>query len=162
MKQKSGFTLIELLVAVGILGIVGGISTIIFFTTLQGTSKSEVVREVKQNGDYALTVMERLIRNATAITSTCDGTPQPTLIIINPDQSTTQFSLSATAQIASNAGFLTNNKVSASNLSFTCTRTPGQPDVVVISFTLSQAGSPTRPAEKASIDFRTTVSLRTY
>jgi len=156
MRKVKGFTLIELLVAIGILGIVGGITTIIFFTTLQSSSKSEVLREVKQNGDFAISVMERMIRNANSVNS-CSGS-STSLTITNPDGRTTQFSLSGT-QIASNGAMLTSTKVSASNLSFTCTRTSGKPDVVGISFTLSQAGSPTRPEERASMTFQTSFTL---
>ena len=159
-KRRAGFTLIELLVAIGIMGIVGGIATIILFTTLQSAGKSDIMREVKQNGSFALTIMERMVRNATAIVSDCPQTGS-SLTIENPDGQTTTFSLSG-IQIASTGGMLTNNKVAVNNLSFTCSRTSGRPDVVAISFTLSQAGSTTRPEEQAQMTFQTTVSLRTY
>ena len=167
VKKQKGFTLVELLVAIGILGVVGGIATIILFTTLRSASKSDIMREVKQNGDYAISVMERMIRNATGVESTCLGSGT-SLTINNPDGRTTTFSLGGTSniQIASvsalGTGFLTNEKVAATGLNFTCSRTPGKPDVVSINFTLSQPGTPTRPEERALINFQTTVSLRTY
>lgn len=160
VKRQTGFTLIELLVAIGIMVTVGALASGLFFTILKQSSKTNILTEVKQNGDYAISVMERMIRNAAGVESSCPGSGN-SLIIRNPDGETTQFSLSGT-QIASTGGMLTGNKVSASNLSFTCTRTLGKPDIVSISFTLSQPGTPTRPEERALMDFQTTVSLRTY
>ncbi|TSC53513.1 MAG: Uncharacterized protein LiPW16_370 [Microgenomates group bacterium LiPW_16] len=135
--KQQGFSLVELLVAIGILGIVGSIATVILFTTLQSASKSDILREVKQNGDYAISVMERMVRNATTVEVGCPvggGTLTGTsLRIKNPDERTTTFRAEASesvTKIASTGGMLTNNKVSASNLSFICTRTPGKPDVV--------------------------------
>jgi len=43
-----------------------------------------------------------------------------------------------------------------------CTQSGSKPPIVVIDFSLSQAGSSTRPEEQASVDFQTTVSLRNY
>lgn len=163
MNEKSkvfyGFTLIEMLVAVAILGTVGLISTQIFFTTLRGASKSDIIREVKQNGDYALTGMERMIRNAVSVTS-CFAS---SLTIKNPDNNTTTFSLTS-GQIASNGASLTNNlKVTVTSSSlFTCTLIAGKPDVVNISFTVAQKDAAAGAEETSTMNFQTTVSLRTY
>ena len=165
--KKKGFTLIEMLVSVAILGTVGLISTQIFFTTLRGAGKADIIREVKQNGDYALTVIERMIRNASGVTSVCDGTTANSLTIKNLDGNETSFQLSG-GQIASVSatltgnGTLTGNKVAVNNLAFICLRTPGKPDVVNISFSVSQAGAGAGPEEISAMNFQTTVSLRTY
>lgn len=160
LEHWRGFTLIEMLVAVAILGTVGLVSSRIFFTALRGASKSDVIREVKQNGDYALTVMERMIRNAVDITSVCP-TIANSLTIKNLDGNSTTFSL-AGGQISSNSASLTNNKVIVSGLSFTCLRTTGKPDVINISFSVAQTGAGAGPEEISSLNFQTTVSLRTY
>lgn len=162
MEIRQGFTLIELLVVIVIVGVVGGIATIILSTTLQNASKGEMMREVKQNGDFALSVMERMIRNATGV-SPCLGSSAQ-LTITNSDGKNSTFSLSG-PQIASNGGMLnggmlTSNKLTASNLSFSCTLTPGRPGFVVVTFNLAGGGS--IPSERARMDFRTSVSLRTY
>ncbi len=166
-RRINGYTLVELLVVVAILGTVGFIATQIFFTVLQSTAKADLTREVKQNGDYALSVMEKMIRNAISLDSVvnpCPFTNRNSLQITNSGNplTTTTFSLSGN-QIASTGGMLTNAKVRANNLFFTCTKTAGKPDLIMISFTLTQANtSATRPEEKASINFQTTVSLRNY
>lgn len=167
-KKNIGYTLIELLIVVAILGTVGFAATQIFFTVLQSTAKADLTREVKQNGDYALSIMERAIRNATSLDNVnpCPFPPpsRSSLQINNPGTpaTTTTFSLSGT-RINSTGGTLTSDKVSASNLSFTCTKFNGKPDLVTISFTLTQANtSATRPEETARMNFQTTVSLRNY
>lgn len=164
LSAKSGFTLIEILVVVGILGAIVVIGSITFFSVLRGARKSKMISLVKQNGDYALEVMIKMIRNAREITSPCDGS-DTSITILNPDRGETTFSCEDDA-ISSNAAELTSSqvKVGAGSCSFDCQ--PGealQPDTVTISFTLEaekEGGVPARPEEEASIDFETTVSLR--
>lgn len=165
MVKTRGFTLIELLVAVGVMAIVGGLATIILFTTLRSASKSDVMVEVKQNGDYALSVMGRMIRNAKAV-SVCTGASN-SLTITNPDDKVTTFTtqtIDSLVKISSNSGnFLTSDKVTVvGNINFTCTKPTNTPPFITIRFSLSQSGTATRPEEKAQVDFQTTVSLRTY
>ncbi len=167
MKRNSGFTLIEVLMVVLILGVVVVAGGSLFFAIMKGASKSEVIKEVKQNGDYALSVIERMVRNAQELDCT---TVTNQITIINPDKGTTTFSCAAEDQvfkIASNSGRLTGKNVTLgegvcpASLLFTCDQTKSPP-TVTIGFTLSQAGTGGRQEEKAQVPFQTTVSLRTY
>lgn len=159
MKKKQGFTLIEVLMIVFIMGIVAVIGGNMLFSIMKGTSKAEITKEVKQNGDYAMAVMERLVRSAQNCSSAGGVT------ITNPDGRTTRFfceAVSGVTRIASNSGvFLTGDNVTASNCIFSCDSTK-TPPIVSISFDLSQKGTDLRPEEKAQIHFQRTVSLRTY
>lgn len=162
-KTEKGFTLIEVLMIVFILGIVVVMGGSLFFSILKGASKSEIVKEAKQNGDYALEVMERTIRNAKEIT---DCTTPSSITLKNSDGTATTFSCLAedgVNKINSGTGRLTGKNVTLENpcsLSFNCQATT--PPIVAISFILSQAGSSPRPEEKAKVTFQTTVSLRNY
>lgn len=162
-KTIKGLTLIELLVSIGLLAIVGGIAAVIFFITIMNASKSDTVREVKQNGDYAISVMERMIRGARTIDTPCLGTSS-SITIRSPDNQTTTFLVNASDQVASNSTTLTNNKVKVNpgGLTFTCTQSSGKAPIVSISLSLSQAMASPKVAEMSSINFKTTVSLRTY
>lgn len=155
--KKNGFTLIEILVVIGIFGILAVIGTSMFFSILKGSTKTRVLAEVKQNGNYAISVMGRMIRNAKSIES-CPGS---SITIENQDRDSTTFSCSG-GRVASNSAYLTSDKVAVTNCTnvFTC-NLGVSPNVVTIDFTLSQAMG-TRAEETAQVDFKTTVSLRTY
>lgn len=178
MKKHQGFTLIEVLMVVFLLGIVVVIGSNLFFSILKGASKAEITKEVKQNGDYAMNVMERMMRNAQEIVQNSDGqicTPTMNKIkITNPDGNRTEFKCILQDEVtkiasssASGTGNLTGKNVtlgtscSAASLSFSCDSSKNPP-VVNISFDLSQKGTGLRPEEKAQIHFQTTVGLRTY
>ncbi len=59
-----GLSLIEILVVVSIFAILGIIITRSVILTLQGSKKSESLIRVRENLDYAKSVIERQIRNA--------------------------------------------------------------------------------------------------
>jgi prepilin-type N-terminal cleavage/methylation domain-containing protein len=166
--KRNGFTLLEILVVLAIFSILGVVTTSILFTTLRSATKADTLREVKQNGDYAIRVMERLIRNANEVTI-CTPAAN-TLTIVNTDGSRNTFTAehvipADVSKIAINPGvYLTNDKVTLepARINFTCTHISGQPDVITVSFTLRQAGQAKRVEESAQVSFQTTASLRTY
>jgi len=167
--KTAGFTLVEVLVVILSFGILAVAGSSLFISILKGAAKAEIEKEIKQNGDYAINVMERMIRNAREIVN-CSSS---SIRIKNPDGGYTTFNCRVNdqvASIASNSAFLTGKNVtldsngeancSSGNLTFSCTS--GNPPTVGISFTLYQKGSSVRPEEKAQAKFETTVSLRTY
>lgn len=110
---QKGFTLIELLTGLVVLGVVGTIVSGIVVSSLRGSAKTNTVTVVKQNGDYAISVMGRMIRNASVFNGmSTDGinysitcsfpvgvtTPTPTPVqysyikITSPDGNQTVFS----------------------------------------------------------------------
>jgi len=149
-KQKAGYTLIETLVVVFILGLVLVVGGNLFFSILRGGAKAEAVKEIKQNGDYALAVIERMTRNAKS--ANCVG---GALAITNFDGSTTSFTCSSN-RVASGSAYLTSTEVVANPCSFSCAGTI--PEVVTISFTLG----PSKTGATTNQIFQTQVSLRTY
>jgi prepilin-type N-terminal cleavage/methylation domain-containing protein len=171
LKQETGFTLVEILVVILIFGLIGTVVSATFFTSLKGASRTETVKDVKQNGDYALSVMEQNLRNAETIRTACTGnqstqiqfTPQGSSVITTYNCTGAPFRISE--QIGTDpATFLTNTSVtlgscSITNLSFTCTSgSDGKPQDIIIQFTLSDvAGS---GIGSTSQTFRTQVSLR--
>jgi len=170
-RKKSGFTLIEILVVVGLLGIIAGIGSNMFFTTLRSSTKSKSLTMVKQNGDYALVVIERLIRDSEKVITNSDGslctTGMNKIKTKRLDGSEVEFACkgegTANGLIASNSARLTSNEVKLDSCSFDCSSRGGfYPQVVTINFTLSQAAVTTRPEEQASVNFKTTVTTRNF
>lgn len=165
-KQNLGFTMIEILVVVGILGVIAVIGSNMFFTTLRASNKTKVLAVIKQNGNYALSIMERIIRDSQEVVANC-GVGMKKIKVKRLDGSETEFSCNqegtVNGNIASNSARLTSSEVKVDSCSFGCS-TQGEfyPQNVVINFTLSQAVVTTRVEEQASVNFKTTVSLRNF
>lgn len=179
LDLNRGFSLIELLVVVTLMGIIGMITTQMFILNVKSQSKSELGKEVKQNGDYALAVIESMLRAAVDIvgSTTCNQPSAKTLTILNPDGLNTTFDCSSSQMASISSGFpdgspdvslpLTSSKVIVSNcnLRLVCPTPPINPKYVFVSFKLSQSiGGQTTPLPDSysSIDFQSTVSLRGF
>lgn len=174
MRDSGGFTLLEMLISAAIVSLVGGILAQTFITMTRTNTKTERIKEVKQNGEFALDIMERMIRNARDVTSACTGTPAGSISVRNADGGSTSFSCIfnyGTHRIASQSGatanYLTSSSVTlggttcaTSTLSFTCTPISGRPGTIQVGFQLSQLGTPVDQFEKSSLSFRTTIQLR--
>lgn len=175
--KRQGFTLIELLVSVAIIAGLGTVLAQAFFTTTRSNTKVERLTDVKQNGEYALAVMERMIRNARSLTATCssEGTQAtPSAAIVGPDGFMTTFQCAldgAVTRIASVSSFgteyLTSSAVTmggascdADTLNFYCTSVAMIPKSLKVTFQLSQKGTPTDQFEKASATFQTSIGIR--
>ncbi|MDP1722703.1 MAG: type II secretion system protein [Candidatus Gottesmanbacteria bacterium] len=177
MKKNKGFTLIELLVSVAIVSGLGVLLAQAFFTTSRSNTKVERMTDVKQNGEYTLAVMDRMIRNARTLTATCssDGSVATlSAAIVNPDGLTTTFmcqmdgsisrlasvSASATEYLTSNAVTLGGTSCDTDSLVFYCTAIAQVPRSLKVSFQVSQKGTPVDQFEKASTTFQTSIGIR--
>lgn len=80
MKQNNGFTLVEILVTMAIVSIVGLILVTIFTNTLRGSTKSQILAVIKQNGQSVLENMDKTIRNSDNVV--CKGTPTNNTIVV--------------------------------------------------------------------------------
>jgi len=179
MKQK-GFTLLETLISISVIATVASLIVQVFFTTTRANIKTEVLKDVKQNGDVALDVMTRMIRNSLSVQGDCFVAGSPTLDIQNPDGNITEFmciydsanGITRIASVSATTGeiqYLTSSNVTlgggincnnGNSLGFSCTNTPNESDKITISFQLVQSGTPVSQFEKAETQFMTTVSSR--
>lgn len=158
MKEK-GFTIIELLVVMGIFLAVSAVLGGIIFSVFRGSEKTATLDQVRQNGDYAISLMARDIRNTAKLTSTCSPS-MSTISVETTDRRTVTFACNAPTSLTANGVPITNDKVSVRSCSFACTPSPNQPPTVRIRFTLNEAGGVTFVEKKASVDFETSVTLR--
>ncbi len=103
LKKNNGFTLIEALISLAIIGVIGFMMVDILTKSYRGSNKTQLVGNIKQNGQSALNIMDQTIRNADAFI--CAGYfPQPssspapstnTSIVTLKDDKYTRFSFVA-------------------------------------------------------------------
>lgn len=88
MRRDIGFTLVEILVVIAIFAIVGTILVTVFANTLRGSNKSQILANIKQNGQAVLDTMDRTIREADNIVCV---TPSGDTLVIVKDGLYTRF-----------------------------------------------------------------------
>lgn len=183
---EAGFTLLELIIVVGIIGLLSVVIAQVFFTTMKTNTKVELGKEVKQNGEYAMDAIIRMLQSAVSIEGTCTDiavTEKPilsSLTIVDPYGSSITLRCEdvgspSVARIASMSGnvseYLTTSDVTlvssggdgsctASPLQFTCTSIGGKASSVGVSFRLRQKNIAQSVAESADSRFQSSVTLR--
>lgn len=158
--KVSGFSLIELILVVSILAIVVIMASNFLLSTLSSSGKAGITKEVKQNGNFALSVMEALILNSTSVNCPDDKT----ISLTDTEGSTTVFFCDETeGKISSNSANLTADNVKVFACQFTCENNVGKPSKVSINFSVREKSALTlRPGEKTSLDFQTEVVTKNF
>ena len=158
-KKYFGFTLIEVLVFISMLIVILSISFSFFLITFNGSSKSGALKEVKQNGEFALSLMEKFALSAKKVECSVDPA-SPSLTVTMLDGTSTVFSCDG-VKISSNSSSLTDSNVVVSGCVFTCTANPGTPAMVGIGYTVEMFDNVSlRTNEKAGLSFSTKVIVR--
>jgi len=161
-NRKNGFTLIELLITTSLMVLLLLAISSLFMTFLIGNSKTNTKKTVKEEGFYALSQMEFLIRNSQYIDGPC--MPEMTsIVIVSKDGGSTTLTALPDAdddnkiKIASNEAFLTSGAVTLDleNSRFDCSGSVGKRQVG-IRFGLEK----TTPDGIVSEQFNSIVSLR--
>lgn len=84
MKIEHGFTIAELLVVIAITAIIGTIMVAIFTNTLRGSNKSQILANIKQNGQAVLENMDKTVREADNVVCTDRSVEDyDTLVVVN-------------------------------------------------------------------------------
>jgi prepilin-type N-terminal cleavage/methylation domain-containing protein len=178
-KNQLGFTLIEILMSVSLVGLIGVAAAGLFYTTLIGNSKKEVLTTVKQEGDYAIGQMEFLLRNAVALApdpnvansvATC-AVGMTKISIRSKDNGITTFSIQ-NGKIASQSGtatpvYLTSDAVtiadSPSDLVFNCSQaSTNRGTYINVGFTLTKTSPDYNEPSTVTQAFSTGVGIRSY
>ncbi len=163
-NSKPGFTLLELLAVVGILSFILIAVTQLLASTLAGSGKTNSLQLVKQNGQFALSTMARLVRLSKSV-SVCSSGDLQFVVSESGSDVSYRFDVAGTRLRKTRAGqisWVTEDNVAVS--SFTCSLTPGSagtPAVVDLSLTIGKSGLSVENSV-VNTDFNTTVSLRTY
>lgn len=169
LLTASGFSLIELLVVLFVFSILAVVVAQALTLTLRGSRKSETVTQSRENIQYAVNVMDRLLRNARDLTCplAIDGVARSRVDYTDEDGNAAYFACitsGGNSYIESNSigARLTANTVTITNCNavFTCKSGTGVPDSVDVSITAADSNA--AGAEGASITASTKIFLRNY
>jgi len=153
--MKKGYSLVEMMVVVALMSMVGLAVVAMFLSTARGGGRAGAMAIIKEEGDYALTTMERQIRYAEGVT--CDPSGFPITIDPVGTGDDVIYSLNGSDQIQRTIGGVVSNvtstSVTVSNLSFVCTANAGV-TTVAVSFTMAQS------AEGLDETFSSQITLR--
>ena len=167
-KFHRGYTLIELLVVVTLSVIVMLSAAGLFFTTLVSNSRKDILTSVKDEGDYAISQMEFLLRNAITLVPPSGAgctTGMGTIVFRNADDGVTTLT-NINGQIASqsatgNTTYLTSKAVTLTGPTFDCSQSTGDHSTYIkISFQLSKQAADFNRPQPVQETFTTSVNLR--
>lgn len=178
--MKKGFTLLEILISVGILAIVATLLAQVLFTTTHVNTKTEILTGIKEDGNFALGIMARMVRSATSIETTCaqGETTATSALIRNSDNNLTTLACRSDGNVARIASVSASGVVylsqrdttlslsggsdcTDSSLVFSCPPADGSvQNQLSIRFTLGRPGAAGSAYESGSASFQSIVGLR--
>ena len=180
-NNNFGFTLIETLAVITSLILIMVSGSSLFFSSILGSAKVAALKEVRQNGQYALKIMEEMIKNSQGLVSCESGTfslsnPEtfPEVTVRDMDNNQTSFLVDNSDEnhykIASKSGsftyYLTSNKVNVETFQIECGDafneiSEGEPSPVLLKFKLSVGDVLNEPKFRtAQMTFDSNVTIR--
>lgn len=165
IKNKKGFSLLETIIYIAIFSMI--ITTIVSFGTNMTTSRlnNQNILEVNDQGRNVMKTITQTLRNGSQINSPTTSNTSSSLSLVTslPATSPTVFSESGgVLYVTEGTGSqiaLTNNKVIVSNLLFSNFSRPNTPNIIKISFTITNA-NPSGMSGTYSFTFNGSAQLR--
>ena len=161
MKKKSkgnnlkGMSLVEILIVISVFAVLGILTTRAIVTTLKGARKSESQIQVKENINYAFSVMERNLRSSESILP-CPNPDTTTISYTSLEGEISTFSCiltSDTGYIASGSARLTSTDIVVTSCSISCVQEESNyPPIVSIAVTATDINSTGSEAGKVTIE----------
>jgi prepilin-type N-terminal cleavage/methylation domain-containing protein len=174
-KRQTGFTLIELLVVISLSVVIVTAAASLFYTSLVTSTKKDVLTTVKNEGDFAISQMEFLLRNAVTLvpdpanptTAACRATGSSISFKSVDDGITTLTAING--KIASQSAtsvtpsYLTSDDVTLNpiTITFSCRQSASRTGTyVTIDFTLEKVSPDINHPATLTQQFKTSVTLR--
>ncbi len=164
LVSVQGFSLIEVMVVLTVFSVLAIISTQAILTTLNATTRAQSATKVRGDVDFAISVIERNIHNAAAVSS-CAG-QQSSIQYIDGYGNSTSFSCigvggGGDAYIASGSARLTSTNIKITDCAFSCEDANGTvpPKVTVV---ISAKDARKTGLEGATMSTSTEILLRSY
>ena len=186
IRFERGFTLVEVLIVLTILLVIGSIIGTILFSSLRGANKTNTLSAVRQNGNYAITQISKIVRSANEYELSTDGilyasscevlappipTPTPAVITkynylkITSDSVETIFFCNSNPDVGmifqNGNPLISADSSSVKVCSFSCTKNNAfDTPTINIELILSQSGSGSFVENLATVSFNTSIALR--
>lgn len=162
IKSSKGLSLVEILIVISVFAVLTIIASNAIFLTLKGAKKSDSQIRVRENLNYAISVVERQIRNSQSVV--CPTTSDQ-LEYVSLEGLNSSFSCQSEGDgfyIASGSARLTSMDVTVLNCQLTCVQsTPNNPPRVIINLTGRDANVSSN-VEGATVSIETQISVRNY
>lgn len=166
-NTQKGFSLIEVLVAIVMFTLLAIVATQTTVQSLRGSRVSDAGTQVRENMEYALSVLERHVRNASSIVTACDGVGRQTLTYLNEKgrQATFQCLTDANGTyLASNSATarLTTSSITLTTCSFVCTYPSGVNSPPQVTVNLAGKSNSTDSLSQSIVNISSSIILRSY
>lgn len=173
--DQAGFTLLEVVVATAITIIMMVAATGLFMATIRSSAKDAQVSSVKTEGDYALSQMEFLLRNAISVIpnpatpsapACASGMNSITFKLVDGGTTTLYTNndlIASKSAIAANPVYLTTPSTTLSGLNFDCSQAGSNYGTYVnVSFSLSKDDEGANTPNILTQEFETSVTVRSF
>jgi len=170
----KGFTLIEMLVVIAVFSVLAILATQSLFLTLRSSARSESVRKARENLDYAVSSMERNVRNASAldVAAGCTSGDRVDFTDVwgysasyyckDVDGDSLDDTIASFSAFTSQEVYLTNDTdLNIESCSITCTD-PGSGAPVSVNVNITATAGVAGSIEGASVNIQDKIFLRTY
>src|SRR3989344_1044875 len=158
INKKNGFTVAEVMVAVSLLLIVVVVLSNLLFAVFKNAAKAEIAKNIRQNGNYALSIMEDRVINTTRIVNCSSSDLQ--LVMLSGEEVRYRVLDQALIEEIKPVGtaaydspiYLTDKTVKINGLTIMCYGKK----YITLTFTLEQSlGSTGRTEDQVSMTFKT-------
>lgn len=170
-KTDSGFSLIELLVGVAIMITTTTIVLSIIISSFRISSKTTASSIVRQNGNYTLSQVSRMLQFADsfegAFVNAGDSTATACALGLTVNRIDIKYNKNDISFVCTNSDItidgkssINTNNIQVSSCSFICTQPGSEGPVIKINFDLTTGDLNTPIENRASVNFSTTVKMR--
>lgn len=177
---QKGFTIVEMLAVMIVFIAIGSIAAAVFFTSLRVVNKSNSLASLRENGNYALSQMTKMIRYAVMFAGVSDdGITYSNACSTGPVKNTAYSYLKITSfdgydtvfhcttgdngNISSNSAALLDTSIvkTVDACSFTCSqKNEGDSPTILINLTISETGISGITEKNTTLPLQTSVTFR--
>ena len=167
MKTNKGFSLIEMLVVIGVFSVLAIVSAQSIIVSLSGAKRSSSSTKVRENLEFAISTIERKIRNSQAISCVSsarvdyEDVNEATLGFECLDLTATRNGYLVARSATGSRNAITDNTIDITSCAFTCTAATGTVPPS-LNIRLSAIDNASSGVQRGTATVNTKIFLRAY